>query len=152
VKNQLNAANIVGALVSAGLLVLSHFSPVREVASKTSKLFVSQKRKTTPLIRTPSSEHNNAKTQMPPAPLTTQIQVPSFNKVEKSQGQRTVLRTQEQEPDSIQLMEKSQQLPSKSNNCPKNIDYFTKKPRPKQMPEECITCKNLINCACQTSD
>ncbi len=39
---------------------------------------------------------------------------------------------------------------SKSNGCPKNLDYFTMRPRPKQMPEECFTCQNLITCVCLT--
>ncbi len=57
-----------------------------------------------------------------------------------------------QEPECIKLEDTPQQLPSKSNDCPKNLDYYTKKPRPKQTPEECITCKNLIDCVCLTSN
>jgi hypothetical protein len=57
-----------------------------------------------------------------------------------------------QELECIKVEDTPQQLFSKSNGCPKNLDYYTKKPRPKQTPEECITCKNLINCVCLTSN
>jgi hypothetical protein len=107
-KGQINAINIIGAVISAGLLVFSHFSPVPDAVSKVH--------------------------------------------ARESPRQTAVLKTQKQEPDSIQLADKSQQLPPKSNGCPKNLDYFTKKPRPKQTPEECITCKNLIACVCLTSN
>ena len=101
----------------------------------------------------------------------TQIQLP---KDEKTLQQTTEIKTQKQETESIkqpepieqiteiktqkQVLEciksadKPQQLPSKANGCPKNLDYYTKKPRPKQTPEECITCKNLIDCVCLTSN
>ena len=107
-KGQINAINIIGAVISAGLLVFSHFSPVPDAVSKVH--------------------------------------------ARESPRQTPVLKTQKQEPESIQLADKSQQLPPKSNGCPKNLDYFTKKPRPKQTPEECITCKNLIACVCLTSN
>ena len=45
-----------------------------------------------------------------------------------------------------------QQVLPKSNGCPKNIEYFSKKPRPKEPPEECLTCKNLLTCVCLTNN
>ena len=45
-----------------------------------------------------------------------------------------------------------QQVLPKSNGCPKNIEYFSKKPRPKEPPEECLTSKNLLTCVCLTSN
>ena len=80
---------------------------------------------------------------------TTPIQSPCVNQM--SPQKITVPKTQKQEPKSILLEDKSQQPLSGSNRCPKNLDYFTKKPRPKQAPEECMTCKNLISCVCQSN-
>jgi hypothetical protein len=63
------------------------------------------------------------------------------------------------EPESIEstkhsssstLVEEFLQPLSKSNGCPKNLDYYTMKPRPKKTPEECFTCENLIVCVCLT--
>jgi hypothetical protein len=62
------------------------------------------------------------------------------------------IETQEQDLECIKLEDAPQQQSSKSNGCPKNLDYYTMKPRPKQTPEECITCKNLIDCVCLTSN
>jgi len=45
-----------------------------------------------------------------------------------------------------QISEKPPQVTPKTNGCLKNLDYYTKKPRPIQMPAECLTCKNLIAC------
>jgi hypothetical protein len=82
-----------------------------------------------------------------------QTTVPKTQKQKpKAPQQITEIKTQKQELECIKLADKSQQLPPKSNGCPKNLDYFTKKPRPKQTPEECITCKNLIACVCLTSN
>jgi hypothetical protein len=55
-----------------------------------------------------------------------------------------------QQSDSAGLADKLQQSASKSSGCPKNLDYYTKKPRPKQTPEECFTCEKLIACVCLT--
>jgi len=60
--------------------------------------------------------------------------------------------TQKQDLECTKLEDTPQQLSSKSNGCPKNLDYYTQRPRPKQTPEECITCKNLIDCVCLTSN
>ena len=72
------------------------------------------------------------------------------NELEQLKQEITEIKTQELE--CTTLADTPQQLPSKSNGCPKKLDYYTKKPRPKQTPEECITCKNLINCVCLTSN
>ena len=77
-----------------------------------------------------------------------QTTIPKTQKPKVSQ-QITETKTQKQE---LEIADKPQQLPSKSNGCPKNLDYYNKKPRPKQTPEECITCKNLIDCVCLTSN
>jgi hypothetical protein len=152
-KAQINAINIIGAVISAGLLVFSHFSPVRNAASKALKLATSQISKNIHLTHASLGSQSNIKIQkMPPATFIIKSQTPSCKQVEKSPRQATVLKTQSPEPESPQLTDKSPQLTSKSNGCPKNIEYFTKKPRPKETPEECITCKNLITCVCLTSN
>ncbi len=51
-----------------------------------------------------------------------------------------------------QIPKTTQQAPPKSNGCPKNLEYFKLKPRPKTTPDECFTCKNLITCVCLTSN
>ena len=166
-KNQINAINIIGATISAGLLIFSHFSHVRDAVSKAIKLVRSKISKKSQLMCTsPGSQ-----IQELPETSITQIQLP---KDEKTLQQTTEIKTQKQETESIKqpepieqiteiktqkqvlecikLADKPQQLPSKANGCPKNLDYYTKKPRPKQTPEECITCNNLINCVCLTSN
>jgi hypothetical protein len=45
-----------------------------------------------------------------------------------------------------QISKKPLRVTVKTNGCPKNLDYYTKRPRPIQMPTECLTCQNLINC------
>jgi len=182
-KQQINIINVSGALISAGLLVFSHFLPVQNASSKAPKLVAPQISKNIGLTSTSLGSQNNIKIQMPTAVITTKIQTPGCKKVGKSPLSTpvsriqklkpeslqstsviktqipelespqpiTLLKTQTPEPVSVQLTDKSPQLPSKSNGCPKNLDYFTQKPRPKQTPEECITCKNLITCVCLTS-
>jgi hypothetical protein len=76
-------------------------------------------------------------------------QIPSLEIQNINQeGQSTKLAKKCKEP-STKLPEKYEE-PSESNGCPKNLDYYTKRPRPKQMPEECFTCRNLITCVCLT--
>jgi hypothetical protein len=199
-KHQINAINIFGAALSAGLLVSSQFSVVRDASFKAPKLVRSQISKNIHLTHAPLGSQSNIKIQMLSATSTTKIQTPNCKKVEKTilstpapkikkpkpeSSQSTpliktqtpelestqpitlletetpksesplltpILKTQTPESESVQLTDKSTQLPSKSNGCPKNLDYYTMKPRPKQTPEECITCKNLITCVCLTSN
>jgi len=123
-KNQISILNITGAVVSASLMVFLYFWPALNA------FFFAKNR----------SISKTQKAQIQP------------HKDEKTPQQITEIKTQKQELECIKLADKSQQLPPKSNGCPKNLDYFTKKPRPKQTPEECITCKNLIACVCLTSN
>jgi hypothetical protein len=165
-KNQINAINIIGVSISAGLLIFSHFSHVQDLVSKALKHGRSKLSKKSKLVCTSPG----SKIQELPETSITQIQLP---KDEKTLQQQTEIKTQKQETESIEqpesiekttlpktqkqvlefikVADKLEQLSSKANGCPKNLDYYTKKPRPKQTPEECITCKNLINCVCLTS-
>ena len=182
-KNQITAINVIGATISAGLLIFSHFSYVRDAVSKSLKLVRSKISKKSQLMCTsPSSlikelpetsitqiqlpkdekisqQKTEIKTQKQETESikqlepTEQITVPKTQKQKpKAPQQITEIKTQKQETECIKLADNPQQLPSKANGCPKNLDYYTKKPRPKQTPEECITCKNLINCVCLTSN
>jgi hypothetical protein len=73
----------------------------------------------------------------------------------KPQATQTPMATQSS--DVPQLSDKPQsmdevKMPSKSNGCPKNLEYYTMKLRPKSPPTECFTCENLIKCVCRTSN
>jgi hypothetical protein len=151
-KTQINAINIIGAVISAGLLVFSHFSPFRNAASKALKLATSQISKNGRLTHTSLGSQSNIKIQIPTATFIIKSQTHRCNQVKKSPRSTTVLKNQIPEPESPQPTDKSPQSTSKSNSCPKNLEYFTKIPRPKQTPEECITCKNLITCVCLTNN
>jgi len=161
-KNQISILNITGAVVSASLMVFLYFWPALNAfffaknrsISKTQKAQIQpHKDEKTPQqtteIKTQKQETESIKQ---PEPIK-QTTVPKTQKQKpKAPQQITEIKTQKQELECIKLADKTQQLPSKSNGCPKNLDYYTKKPRPKQTPEECITCKNLINCVCLTSN
>jgi len=176
-KNQINPTNIIGAAIPASLLILSQFSRVRDAVSKTLKLgtFQTDKNTRSTDLFISSGSRSDENIQISPVTPTSRIQSlcldpaekspqettvsestiriqdPCINQIEKSPQKITEPKTQKQEPKSILLEDKSQQPPSGSNRCPKNLDYFTKKPRPKQAPEECMTCKNLISCVCQSN-
>ena len=151
-KQQINAINIIGAVISAGLFVVSHFLPVQKVSSKALKLVTFKNNKNSRLTDASLDSQSSIKIQIPPEIFTPQIHTPSFNQVEKSTLQTTGFKTQKLESESIRVADKSQQLPLKSNGCPKNLEYFTQKPRPKETPEECLTCKKLIACVCLTNN
>ncbi len=168
-KNQINILNITGAAVSASLMVVLFFLPSlnafsfakRKSISKTQKTQTQQLpklkryKKTLPPTLTdtcssPSIETQKEETESINQPESTeQTNLPE---TQEPKAPQEITEIQTQEPECIKLEDTTQQLPSKSNGCPKNLDYYTKKPRPKQPPEECITCKNLIDCVCLTSN
>ena len=150
-KNQLNSINILGASISASLIFLSNFLP-RDAPSKGLKLSQSPTRKTPRLTDPSPISKNNKKIHTPAASVATTAQPSRLVQTAKSLEPKAIVETQKQEPESIKLADKSPQPPSKSNGCPKNLEYFTKKPRPKQTPEECIMCNNLLTCVCLTSN
>jgi hypothetical protein len=168
-KNQINILNITGAAISASLMVFLYFLP---------SLNLSTRIKSRSIAKTQSAQTQQLpklrryKKALPPALDDTCIPPNTETKKEETEPikqpepteQTTIPETQEPKPpqeiteietqelECIKLEDTPQPLPSKSNGCPKNLDYYTKKPRPKQTPEECITCKNLINCVCLTSN
>ena len=173
-KNQITAINIIGAVISGGLLVFSRFLPIRNFTSKKSKFSppkIGKQAAFTPVSLGPADQtdnENSLATCIPP------IETSSSSQVETSTVQPYVLETQEFEPESVYLASKSfkeateakteklepksktfsansQQVTLESSGCPKNLSYYTQRPRPKQTPDECMTCKNLIACVCLTS-
>ena len=151
-KQQINTINIIGAVISAGLFVVSHFLPVRRASSSALKLVMAKNDRDSSLIGVSLDSQSEVKMQIPHETFASQVQSPSFNQGKKSSLQASVFKTQKLESESLQLAEKFQQEPPKSNGCPKNLEYFTQKPRPKEPPEECMTCTNLIACVCRSSN
>ena len=151
-KQQINVINIIGAVVSAGLFVVSHFLPIQKVSSRALKLVTSKNSENGLLMDVSLDSQSNIKLQIPPETFSTQIHTSSFNQVGKSTLQATGFKAEELESESIQVADKSRELSLESNGCPKNLEYFTQKPRPKEPPEECFTCKNLLTCVCLTNN
>jgi len=172
-KNQINTLNITGAAASASLMVFLYFLPSLNLVSrmKSRGYAKTQKAQTQQLPKLRRYKKALPPT-LPPAvddtciapSIETQKEEPEPIKQPEYTELTTIPETQQpsvpqeitpietQEPECTKLEDTSQQLPSKSNGCPKNLDYYTMKPRPKQTPEECITCKNLIDCVCLTSN
>jgi hypothetical protein len=158
-KQQINLINLVGAGISVSLLVFSHFYPARGASFKGLKRLkrpLPQNREDEPLKCSSVDLPNNIQEQMPTESSTSPLQQFGCDKIEESSKQPPFDTSQEvefvelvKEPESVEL-DKCQQSPIISNGCPKNLDYFMQNPRPKQMPEECFTCKNLITCVCST--
>jgi len=170
-KNQINTLNITGAAVSASLMAFLYFLPSLKLLSRIKSRSINKTEKTQsqqlpklrrykkPLPPTlvdtssfPSIETQKEETESIKQPESTE-QTPLPETQEPIAPQEiTEIQTQEQDLECTKLEDTPQQQPSKSNGCPKNLDYYTQRPRPKQTPEECITCKNLIDCVCQTSN
>ncbi len=161
-KNQINILNIAGAIVSVSLMVSLFFLPSlasfslrkRRSGSKTSKAQIQPTKceKTPGQTTVLKEQKQELKSIEQPQPIK-QTTVPKMQKQKPEAPKQMVeIKAPKQEIDSIQVAEKPQQMPPKSNGCPKNLEYYTMKPRPKQTPEECMTCKNLIDCVCLTSD
>jgi hypothetical protein len=211
-KNQLNIINIVGAVISASLMVISYFLPslagfsiFKRIRIPQTSIFKRIRIPQTQKLHVPKKQHNlkSNKKILPlalatPAEIPTwvihekpsQVQIPSVD-TQKQELQSSLLAdkceqpseseeialldTQKQELQSSLLADKCEQpseskeiasldnqkqecqssklavkieQPSEPSGCPKNLTYFTIRPRPKQMPEECMTCANLIACAC----
>ena len=157
-KNQVNILNISGAVASASLMVFLYFLPSLNAVSltkrrgifKTPKIQIRQKLS---LVRNKKLVHStladnhifpNLKQEKKTPKQSPSLEIQNINQ----EGQSTKLAEKCKEP-STKLAEKYEE-PSESNGCPKNLDYYTKRPRPKQMPEECFTCRNLITCVCLT--
>ena len=131
-KNQINILNIAGAVVSASLIVFLYFlPPLNAFSLAKSARALGRKRK---LVHSTLADVHIS---------------PKINQEEKILEKISSLEIQKQEDQSTKLAEKCEE-PSESNGCPKKLDYFAKRPRPKQTPEECFSCRNLITCVCLT--
>jgi hypothetical protein len=179
-KYQINIINVAGAAVSASLLISSFFLPSisafpfakRTTIPQIQKISIPQKqinlennKKIDPTTSsTKISTHINLKKlfHKKTAPIEKQKQEPTQPKDKceeptKSNAtpinlkivQKEIAPIEKQKQEPTQPKDKCEE-PTKSNGCPKNLDYFTLRPRPKQMPEECFTCENMITCACLT--
>jgi len=174
-KNQINILNITGAAVSASLMVFLYFLPSLNLSSLIKSRSISKTQKTqiqpnkdekitqqTTEIKQKQETESIIQASVPETPLSTladtwisqsmETQKEETESIKQPEPTEQTTIPETQEPECIKLEDTPQQLPSKSNGCPKNLDYYAKKPRPKQTPEECITCKNLINCVCLTSN
>ena len=146
-KNQINILNIAGAVVSTSLIVFLYFLPSFDIFSFAKRRGISKTQEIKSL-QEPSLSRNEELVNS----TSVDTDIPSnINQEEEIPEQITTVEIQKQEEQPKKLAEKCEE-PSKSFGCPKNLDYFTTRPRPKQTPEECITCSNLITCVCQTDN
>jgi len=155
-KNQVNILNISGAVASASLMIFLYFLPSLNAVSlgkrsfKIPKIQIRQKLSSVrnkKLVHSTLADNHifpNLKQEKKTPKQSPSLEIQNINQ----EGQSTKLAEKCKEP-STKLAEKYEE-PSESNGCPKNLDYYTKRPRPKQMPEECFTCRNLITCVCLT--
>lgn len=74
---------------------------------------------------------------------------PNINQEKPIPKQIISFEIQKQEDQSTKLTEKCVEH-GESVGCPKDLEYFSMRPRPKQTPEECFSCRNLITCVCLT--
>jgi hypothetical protein len=83
------------------------------------------------------------------APISVVAQSNDIIQMEKSKQQMQRVSIRIEKPK--QRIGHSQQPFSSVSVCPHNLDYFSQRPRPKQVPAECIACGNLIQCVCFTN-
>jgi hypothetical protein len=83
------------------------------------------------------------------APISVGAQTNDIIQMEKSKQQMQRVSIRIEKPK--QRIGHSQQPFSSVSVCPHNLDYFSQRPRPKQVPAECIACGNLIQCVCFTN-
>jgi hypothetical protein len=82
-------------------------------------------------------------------PISSSVQAKDTFQAEEPEQQMQQVNTMTEEP--AQQKVQPQQPFSGVNVCPHNLDYFSQRPRPKQVPEQCIACDNLIQCVCLTN-
>jgi hypothetical protein len=145
-KNNINIINVAGAAVSAGLLFSCFFLPSSNKFSLAKGIRIPEIQE----IYTPQRQTNleNSRKIVPIISPTTEISK-HINHKKIPRKQIALCDHQEQKPTQQSDIGKESSEP---NGCPKGLEYFTMRPRPKPMPEECITCKNLISCVCLTGN
>jgi hypothetical protein len=137
--------------ISLGVIVLG-FSGMQKAVTRAFGLAASQIGKSIHFTHPHSVLLTNNRSQLEPLTFATQTKIQQSIKTQLPRQAVIAADTQRQEHGSVPVKPNFQAIQSKANGCPKNLDYFTQKPRPKQVPEECITCKNLITCVCQTGN
>ena len=171
-KAQINAVNIAGFAVSGGLFVAFQVIEIRKsIASKKvwTEIDYSEKREKTKVRKIQST--CSPKAELPiimkvenekplEEPVTLQAKTVSTPKIEIITTEQTneicieeIAPQSTREPVNKKLQEetketpqKTPQTPLKTNGCPKNLEYFNKKPKPIPIPNECLSCTKLITC------
>lgn len=151
-KNQITIINISVTVVSAGAIVFLAFSTIRNMVNKTLKLVEPQISRNFHFLHPSSSSQSSKAVRTSSANLPLRIQIPRFPQAENSVKKIPTINKEERAPEVAKLPQKTEQAAPKSDGCPKNLPYFAMRPRPKQTPEECFSCKNLITCVCLTSE
>jgi hypothetical protein len=151
IKLQISAVNVAGMVISAVGLA-STFSPIRSMVVKSVRLVVPHLNKSVHLVHSPIGSQVYSEIKIVPKSAAVPSRNCGFIQIESPPVQKTVINIPKQELQPSKIAEKSENPAKESNGCPKNLAYFTLKPRPKQTPEECITCKNLISCVCLTNN
>jgi hypothetical protein len=149
IKNKVDSINITGAAASASFIVLLRLFSNREAVSKALKFFTPPAGKNIHMTHMHLRSHSSKKTQNLPTKYAVQT---ASQQLFENNPQGAAPKTQKQGPEPAHPVDKPQPFPSTSNGCPKNLDYYAKKPRPKQTPEECYTCQNLIACVTSAND
>ncbi len=170
-RQRVDPINLVGDVVSVGMIVYLKCSPVRGMASKAVKLAVPFMARAIHVhaARTPSVSSirreiftprvtfaapvSSAPVQFIPKvrvnalPIGGTVEVKAPKPAPKPEPKIEAVVTVEKP-----LLQTPTLLTPTSNGCPKNLAYFTMRPRPKLTPEECFSCKKLITCVCLTSN
>jgi len=151
-KNQITIFNLIGEASTICAFVLLRFSTTQDSLSKTLKLVTPQLQRNVHHMHSSTSSFPFKRIQAPTAAFT-RVKFPTFRSAEKTPTQITSIKTQKQEMSPIPKSNEPVQLsPPKLSGCPKNLAYFSMKPRPEETPEECFSCKKLVSCVCLTSN
>ena len=170
-KAQITAVNIAGFAVSGGLFVAFQVIEIRKsIASKKvwTEIDFSENREKNQVRKIQATCSPKAELPMImevenensiEEPITSQTKTPSIPKIEiltpeqtneiyeetAPQSTRTTVKKKLQE-EIKETTQKPPQTPLKTNGCPKNLEYFNKRPKPIPIPNECLSCTKLITC------
>jgi len=170
-KAQITAVNIAGFAVSGGLFVAFQVIEIRKsFASKKvwTEIDFSENREKNqvrkiqatcspkaelPIImkvetEEPLEEPATLETKtacMPKTEILTPEQTNEIYEEIAPQSTRTTVKKKLQE-EIKETTQKPAQTPLKTNGCPKNLEYFNKRPKPIPIPNECLSCTKLITC------
>lgn len=171
-KAQINVVNIAGFAVSGGLFVAFQVIEIRKsIASKkvwTESDFSKNREKTQvrkiqatcspkaelPIIlkvenEKPLEEAVTLQTKTAAMPEIEIITPEQTNEIciEEIAPQSTKTTVKKKLQEEIkETPQKPPQTPLKTNGCPKNLEYFNKRPKPIPIPNECLSCAKLITC------